>query len=91
MANIGQFKVGKEWQKLDDVTGYEYVADDSYTIQNKGYDPLQLIIAPSKPETTKIGFVIQQKEKVGYTCEEGNFLWVRAYDKVTEFNIAEGV
>lgn len=91
MANIGQFKVGKEWQKIDDVTGYTYVADKSYTIQNKGYDALQLIIAPSKPETIETGFIIQQAEKVGYTCESGNYLWIRAYNKKTEINVAEGV
>lgn len=41
MANIGQFKVGKEWEKIDDLTGFSFVAESSYTIQNRGYQALQ--------------------------------------------------
>lgn len=91
MANIGQFKVGKVWKKLDEVTGYSFVADSSYTIQNKGYQPLYLCIKADAPTTDKIGFIIQQNEKVGYTCESGNFLWIRSEKNIAEFNVAEGV
>lgn len=91
MANIGQFRAGKTWQKIDDVTGFTFVADSTYTIQNKGGQVLQLCISAEQPTTDLVGFSIQQNDKVGYTCESGNYLWVKAYRNYTEFNVAEGV
>jgi hypothetical protein len=91
MANIGQFKVGKEWEKIDDLTGFSFVSENSYTIQNRGYQALQLCIAESKPDTDNVGFIINQSEAVGYTAESGKFLWLKAVDNTTEFNVAEGV
>ena len=91
MANIGQFQVGTEWQKLDDVTSYTYEADKSYTIQNKGYQALQLCEGANKPTEDRVGFIIQTGDKVGYTCKSGEYCWVRSFQNKVQFNIAEGV
>ena len=91
MANIGQFKVGKEWTKLEDLTGESFVADSSYTIQNKEYQPLLVCEGVAKPEGKDVGFIIQQSQAFGYTCKSGEYLWVRAYQNVAQFNIAEGI
>ena len=91
MANIGEYKVGKEWKKLTDVTGKSFTDGASYTIQNKGYEPLQLCEATSKPTTDKIGFIIDYKEKTIWTCNSGIHLWVKSNDKTTSFNIALNV
>ena len=91
MANIGQFKVGKEWTKLEDLTGESFEVDSSYTIQNKEYQPLLVCEGASKPEGKDIGFIIQQSQAFGYTCKSGEYLWIRAYQNVAQFNIAEGI
>lgn len=88
MANIGQYKVGKEWKKLSDITGTTFEVDSSYTIQNKGYEALQLCEASSKPTTNEVGFIIDYQAKVKWTCNSGIDLWVKAVDKVTSLNIA---
>lgn len=91
MANIGQFKVGTEWKKLDEVTGYTFEADKSYTIQNKGYDALLICEGANSPTETGVGFVLQYGQAFGYTCKSGEYCFIKAYSDKTEFNVSEGV
>lgn len=91
MANIGQFKVGKEWQKLDEVTGYTFESDSSYTIQNKEYQALLVCEGANAPTGKDVGFILQTGEAFGYTAKSGEYLWVRAYQNVAQFNVAEGI
>lgn len=88
MANIGEYKVGKSWKKLSDIANTSFEAGSSYTIQNKGYQALQLCESASEPTTSKVGFIIDYKEKVVWTCNSGIDLWVKAFDKETALNIA---
>lgn len=92
MANIGQFRVGTEWTKLDDVTGFTFVADSTYTIQNKEYQALLVCEGENKPtEDKQVGFILQTGQALGYTAKSGEYLWVRAYQGFAQFNIAEGI
>lgn len=91
MANIGQFKAGTEWKKLDEVTGYTFEADSSYTIQNKEYQPLLICEGADAPTGDNVGFIIKTNESFGYTAKSGEFCWVRAYRNVAQFNVAEGI
>lgn len=91
MANIGQFKVGVEWTKLDDLTGETFAADSSYTIQNKGYEQLLVCEGASKPTGKEVGFILGQNQAFGYTAKSGEYLWVKSFSGTTFFNIAEGV
>lgn len=88
MANIGEYKVGKTWKKLSDIANTTFEVGSSYTIQNKGYQPLQLCESASEPTTDKVGFIIDYKEKVIWTYNSGVDLWVKAYDKTTALNVA---
>ena len=91
MANIGQFKVGTEWKKLDEITGVTFEEDSSYTIQNKEYQPLLVCEGADAPTDKNVGFILQTGEAFGYTAKSGEYLWVRAYQNVAQFNIAEGL
>jgi len=91
MANIGQFKVKEEWKKLDEVTGYTFEADSSYTIQNKEYQALLVCEGAEAPTDRNVGFILQTGEAFGYTAKSGEYLWVRAYQGFAQFNIAEGI
>ena len=91
MANIGQFKVNSVWTKAEDIAGYTFVATESYTIQNKGYEPLMLCESVDTPEDDKVGFIVNTGDKVGYTCKNGEYLFMKAYQGETSFNIAEGI
>lgn len=91
MANIGQFKVGTEWKKLDEVTGFTFVADSSYTIQNKEYQPLLICEGAEAPTDKNVGFILQTGEAFGYTAKSGEYLWIRSVGGNTKFNIAEGI
>ena len=91
MANIGQFKVGDKWKKIDEVIGVALAANSSYTIQNKGYAELLICIVAEEPQDKEVGFIIQTGQSFGYTCEEGNYLRIRALSDTAEFNIAEGI
>ena len=91
MANIGQFIVGTEWTKLDEVTGYTFEADSSYTIQNKEYQPLLVCEGADAPTDKSVGFILQTGEAFGYTAKSGEYLWVRAYQNFAQFNISEGI
>ncbi len=91
MANIGQFKVGTEWKKLDEVTGFTFEVDSSYTIQNKEYQALLVCEGADAPTDKNVGFILQKGEAFGYTAKSGEFCWVRAYHNVAQFNIAEGI
>lgn len=91
MANIGQFKVGTEWKKLDEVTGVTFEEDSSYTIQNKAYEPLLVCERADAPEGDRVGFILQYGQAFGYTCKSGEYCWVRAYRNTTQLNISEGI
>lgn len=91
MANIGQFRVGTEWTKLDDLTGETFTADSSYTIQNKEYQALLVCEGADAPTGDNVGFIIKTNESFGYTAKSGEYLWVRAYRNVAQFNVAEGI
>lgn len=91
MANIGQFKVGKEWQKLDEVTGYTFEVDKGYTIQNKEYQALLVCEGANAPTGRDVGFILQSGQAFGYTCKSGEYCWIRAYQNVAQFNVAEGI
>ena len=91
MANIGQFKVGTEWKKLDEVTGVTFEADSSYTIQNKEYQALLVCEGTDAPEGDNVGFILQTGQAFGYTCKSGEYCWVRAYRNKAQFNISEGI
>ena len=91
MANIGQFKVGTEWTKLDEVTGYTFEANSSYTIQNKGGNALLVCEGASQPTEKEVGFVLGQNQAFGYTAKSGEYLWIKAFFGTTSFNVAEGV
>ena len=89
--NLGQFKVGAEWTKLDDLTGETFAADSSYTIQNKEYQALLVCEGADAPTGKDVGFILQTGEAFGYTAKSGEYLWVRAYQNVAQFNVAEGI
>lgn len=91
MANIGQFRVGTEWTKLDEVTGYTFEEDSSYTIQNKEYQALLVYEGANAPTGKNVGFILQTGEAFGYTAKSGEYLWVRAYQNFVQFNVAEGI
>lgn len=91
MANIGQFKVGTEWKKLDEVTGFNYENNKDYTIQNKEYQALLVCEGANAPEGDNVGFILQTGQSFGYTCKSGEYCWVRAYRNVAQFNISEGI
>lgn len=91
MANIGQFEVGKEWVKLDEVTGYTFEADSSYTIQNKGYEQLLVCEGAEAPTTKDVGFILLEGQALGYTCKSGEYCWVRAISSYAQFNVSEGI
>lgn len=91
MANIGQFKVGTEWKKLDEVTNFSYENNKDYTIQNKEYQALLVCEGADAPEGDNVGFILQTGQAFGYTCKSGEYCWVRAYRNVAQFNISEGI
>lgn len=91
MANIGQFKVGEDWKKLDEITETTFNADSSYTIQNKGGNALLVCEGASKPTGKEVGFILGQNQAFGYTAKSGEYLWVKSFSGTTFFNIAEGV
>lgn len=91
MANIGQFEVGTEWKKLDEVTDYTFEADKGYTIQNKGHDSLLLCEDANAPTENEVGFILQTGQAFGYTCKSGEYCWVKAFSRKAQFNISEGI
>ena len=90
MANIGFFGATEQWDKVDDITEVSLVADSSYTIQNRGNNPLLVCSKATEPEEFE-GFILEIGEAFGYTAKSGEYLWLRSVGGNTKFNIAEGI
>lgn len=90
--NLGDYKIGNKWVKLEDLMGVSLDSENGYTIQNKGYFVLQACSQETQPHEEKQGFYILTNQSFGYTKKtDTDFLWVKSYQKNTTIVVQEGL
>lgn len=89
--NLGDWRIGLKWIKLEDLIGISLDSEKGYTIQNKGYSILQACCQEFEPQE-KDGFLVDTNQCFGYTKSSSNdYLWVKAYNNNTIIVIQEGL
>ncbi len=90
--NLGDWRVGQKWIKLETLIGISLDSEKGYTIQNKGYSVLQACCQEFEPTDTGNGFIINTNQCFGYTKRSSNdYLWVKACNNNTIIVIQEGL
>lgn len=89
--NLGDWRVGLKWIKLEDLIGIPLDSKKGYTTQNKGNSNLQACSQEFEPLENN-GFIIKTDQCFGYTKDSSNdYLWVKASNNTTVIVIQEGL